>query len=129
MLTDQCSHWLCAGLLAALAAMHPWAAIGAAFGCCFVMAYPPKNTSYLARVALILFSWGVGYAHGVWWFPAGPPYDPSAMLPAVALSAVGVVLGLAAVRMMEHDGPLPAWLEGILGHLPLIKRKGGDNDL
>lgn len=129
MLTDQCSHWLCAGLLAALAALHPWAAIGAAFGCCFFMAYPPKKTSYLARLGLTAFSWGIGYAHGVWWYPIGPPYDPSAMLPAVALSAVGVVIGLAAVKMMERNSPLPLWVEGILDRIPVLKRKGGDNEL
>lgn len=129
MPTDQCAHWLCAGFLAVLMAMHPWAAVGAGFGCCFVMAYPPKKTSYLARLALILFSWGIGYAHGVFWYPSGPPYDPSAMLPSVALSAVGVVIGLAIVRMVELNGGLPEWLKDILGMLPLTKRKGGGNDI
>lgn len=126
---EQCSHWLCAGLMAALLAMHPWAAIGAAFGCCFVMAYPPKDTNYFQRMALMIFSWGLGYGHGVFWYPEGPPYNPSAMLPSVALSALAVVIGLAVVKMVELNGGLPEWLKDVLGMLPLTKRKGGDNDV
>lgn len=129
MPVDQCSNWLCAGFLVAMAALHPWAAVGAGFGCCFFMAYPPRKTSYLARLALMAFSWGFGYASGVFFYPDGPPYDPSAMLPSVALSALAVVLGLAVVKMMERNSPLPLWLEGILDRIPVLKRKGDDNGL
>lgn len=129
MLSEQCSGWLCASLLIILSSLHPWAAVGAAFGCCFVMGYPPKKTTYLARAALIVFSWGLGYASGVFCYPVGPPYDPSAMLPAVALSALGVVIGLAAVRMVERGGPLPLWVDGILDRIPVLKRKGDGNDV
>lgn len=129
MLSEQCTHWLCASLLAAMLALHPWAAIGAGGGCCFYMAFPPKKTTYLQRLALAVFSWVVGYAFGVFCYPSGPPYDPSAMFPAVALSAVGVVLGLAVVKMMERGGPLPQWVEGILDRLPVLKSKGDGNDV
>lgn len=70
------------------------------------------------------FSWGFGYASGVFFFPEGPPYDPSAMLPAVALSALAVVIGLAVVKMMERNTPLPEWVKDIVAMLPLTKRKG-----
>lgn len=129
MLTEQCSHWACVLLLSILATLHPWAAVGASFGCCFYMAYPPKKTTYLARAALAVFSWGFGFAGAVFFFPEGPPYSPAAMFPAVALSALGVVLGLAVVKMVEVNGPLPLWVEGILDRIPVLKRKGGDNDL
>lgn len=129
MLTEHCSSATCGVFLAILGAMHPWAAIGAAGGCCFFMAFPPSRTTYLQRLSLGAFSWIVGYAHGVFWYPDGPPYNPSAMLPSVALSAVGVVIGVAAVRMFKQGGPLPAWLEGILDRVPGLKRKGGDNGL
>jgi len=129
MLTEQSSSWLCALFLAILAALHPWAAIGAAGGCCFFMAYPPKKTTYLARFALLVFSWSFGYGSGVFFYPDGPPYDPSAMLPAVALSALAVVIGLAAVKMVERNGPLPLWVGNILDRIPVLKRKGDDNGL
>lgn len=129
MLFDQCSSFLCALFVAILTALHPWAAIGAAFGCCFFMGYPPRKTTYLARFALGAFSWGLGYASGVFFYPVGPPYDPSAMLPAVALSALAVVIGLAAVKMVNRGGPLPEWVEGILDRIPVLKRKGDDNGL
>ncbi len=129
MLTEQCSTWICAVFVAVLLSLHPWAAIGAAGGCFFFMAYPPKKTTYLARMALMVFSWMLGYASGVFFYPDGPPYDPSAMLPAVALSALAVVLGLAVVKMMERGGPLPLWVDGILDRIPVLKRKGDDNGL
>lgn len=140
MLNEQCGHWACATLLAMLLSLHPWAAFGACFGCCFFMVYPPEKTPYLARFGLGVFSWGLGYAHGVFWYPAGPPYDPSAMLPAAGMSVIAVVLGLVAVRLVnslgdvavkivEGDGPLPGWVGDILDRIPFIKRRGGGNDL
>lgn len=129
MLTDYCSSLTCATFMAILTAMHPWAAVGAAGGCCFFLAFPPNKTSYLQRFTLLVFSWVIGYAHGVFWYPDGPPYDPSAMLPAVALSALGVVIGIAGAKMVTRSGPLPPWLEGILDRIPVLRRKGDDNGL
>lgn len=128
MFSDHCSNWLCAGALAVLAAMHPWAATGAAFGCCFFLV-SPNATRGLRRLALGAFSWGLGYASGVFAYPKGPPYDPSAMLPAAAVAALAVVVFTAFYSLIERDGPLPAWLESILDRIPVLKRKGDADGL
>jgi len=126
MLTDQCSHWLCAGLLAALTAMHPWAASGAAFGCCFFLASPSSTTGW-QRLKLCLFSWGAGYAAGLFFYGEGPPYSNKAMLVSAAVAALVAVTFTGFYHVIDRNGPLPEWLSSILNLIPWTKNRGDDN--
>jgi hypothetical protein len=118
---DQCSRDLSLLCLFA-AAIHPWAATGAAFGCCFFLAAPMATTGW-QRFKLVLFSFGLGYAGGVFWYGGGPPWSEKAMLVAAALSALGAVIFTAFYYVIDKSGPLPAWLESILDRIPLFKRR------
>jgi hypothetical protein len=118
---DQCSRDLSLLCLMA-AAIHPWAAAGAAFGCCFFLA-APSATSGWKRLKLGLFSFGIGYAGGVFCYGGGPPWSEKAMLVAAALSALGAVLFTAFYYVIDKSGPLPAWLESILDRIPMLKRR------
>lgn len=118
---DQCirdSALLC--LIAA--AIHPWAATGAAFGCCFFL-FAPMATTGWQRLKLLPFSFGIGYAGGVFWYGGGPPWSEKAMLVSAALSALGAIIFTAFYYVIDKNGPLPAWLESILDRIPLFKRR------
>jgi hypothetical protein len=121
-MSDQCVTWLCATLFAIGAAINPWAATGAAVGCCFFLA-APMATSGWQRVKLVLFSLGIGYAGGVFMYSGGPPWNEKAMLVSAALSALGAVIFTAFYYVIDKSGPLPAWLESILDRIPLFKRR------
>ncbi|MNQ62184.1 hypothetical protein D3C85_765190 [compost metagenome] len=109
-----------------LAATHPWAAIGASAGCCFFLAAPMASHGW-KRFKLCVFSWGIGYAGGVFFYGGGPPYSEKAMLVAAALSALGAVIFTAFYYVIDKSGPLPEWLESILDRVPMFKRRS-DND-
>lgn len=118
--------WL---LVAVAASLHPWAAIGAGFGCCFFMAWP-NSTRLSQRLFLLVFSWGMGYAGGVFWFGAGPPWDNRAMLVAGTISALVAVVFTGLFHVAAKGGPLPPWFESILDRVPFLKgRKGSDDGI
>jgi len=124
-MSEQCINWVCLAFFVTLAAINPWAATGAAFGCCFFVISPRSSTGW-QRVKLTLFSFGIGYAAGVFFY-GGFPYQEKAMLPAAALSAIAAVLFTAFYHVIDKNGPLPDWLESILDRIPIFKKRG-DSD-
>ncbi len=123
---DQCTREAAIGMCAFALAIHPWAAVGAAFGCCFFLA-APMVTNLWQRVKLGLFSFGLGYAAGIFWYGEGPPWNEKAMLVSAALSALGAVIFTAFYYVIDKSGPLPAWLESILDRVPMLKRRSGND--
>lgn len=125
---DQCTRealvWWCVVLLA----IHPWAASGAAFGCCFFLA-APMVTSGWQRIKLALFSFGMGYSAGVFFYPnvSGQPWNEKAMLVSACVSALAAVAFTAFYFVIDKSGPLPDWLKDILDRIPMFKRRS-DND-
>lgn len=109
-----------------LAATHPYAAIGAAFGCVFFLTVPIAAHGW-KRIKLCVSSWGIGYAAGVFFYGEGPPWDEKAMMVATFMSALGAVMFTAFYYVIDKSGPLPPWLESILDRVPMFKRRG-DND-
>jgi hypothetical protein len=105
-------------LLTALALyVNPYVAIGASFGCVFFLQYP-SVLSLGRRIALAFFSWGLGYATGVFWYGQGPPWVPEGLLPALAAAALGSAVFTAMAAMVEKDGKLPDWLEAVIKLFP-----------
>lgn len=124
-MSEQCSNALGALACLIILSINPWAATGAAFGCCF-FGFSPKSTSNWQRIKLGLFSFGIGYAAGVFLY-GGMPWNEKAMFPAAALSALAAVIFTAFYHIVDRNGPLPAWLEGILDRIPILKKRG-DSD-
>lgn len=109
--------------------MHPWAAIGAAFGCCFFLTKPPTETKWYDVGLLCLFSWGMGYGAGVFFYGDGPPYSVKAMAVASLVSAFAAVIAASVWYMVENRGDLPAWAQNVLDRLPALRKRGtGDGD-
>lgn len=125
---DQCTRDATALFCIIAAAVHPWAATGAAVGCCFLL-FAPMATGGWQRLKLIPFSFGMGYAGAVFFYGrvAGEPWSEKAMLVAAALSALSSVIFTAFYYVIDKSGPLPAWLESILDRIPLFKRRGGSD--
>jgi len=125
---DQCTREATALFCMVAMAVHPWAATGAAVGCCFLL-FAPMATAGWQRLKLIPFSFGTGYAGAVFFYGRvpGEPWNEKAMLVAVALSALSAVLFTAFYYVIDKSGPLPAWLESILDRIPLFKRRS-DSD-
>jgi len=127
---DQCTReamiWWCVILLA----IHPWAATGAAFGCCFFLSIRSGVSSTgWQKLKLGLFTFGLGYAAGVFFYPnvAGEPWNEKAMLVSAAVAALGSVAFTAFYYVIDNSGPLPAWLKDILDRIPMFQRRS-DND-
>ncbi len=127
---DQCTRDATALLCIMAAAVHPWAATGAAVGCCFLL-FAPMATGGWQRLKLIPFSFGMGYAGAVFFYGrvAGQPWSEKAMLVAAALSALSAVTFTAFYYVIDKSGPLPAWLESILDRIPLFKRRSDSDGL
>ena len=127
---DQCTRDATALLCIIAAAVHPWAATGAAVGCCFLL-FAPMATGGWQRLKLIPFSFGMGYAGAVFFYGrvAGEPWSEKAMLVAAALSALSAVTFTAFYYVIDKSGPLPAWLESILDRIPLFKRRSDSDGL
>lgn len=108
-------------------AVHPHAAIGAAFGCCFFLATPwaAGGIPWWRRLLLAVFSYGLGYASGAYLFSLGDPNG--AMMTAAGVSALAATVFAGLNRVAEAGSPLPAWLSDILDRVPFLKR-GGRND-
>ncbi|ATW62255.1 hypothetical protein Psp6_00002 [Pseudomonas phage Psp6] len=105
---------------------HPWAAVGAGFGCVFFLTLPAASTGW-KRFKLVVFSYGLGYAAGVFFYGGGPPYSEKAMFVSAGFSALGAVVFTAFYYVVDKNGPLPPWLESILDRIPMFKR-GGNSD-
>lgn len=107
--------------------IHPHAAIGAAFGCCFFLAVPwgAGRVSWWRRLLLSVFSYGIGYASGAYLFGLGDPNG--AMMASGGVSALAAAAFSGVHRAAESGSPLPAWLGDILDRVPFLKR-GDRND-
>lgn len=101
-------------------AIHPYAAAGAAFGCCFYLASPLSVQSW-RRVLLAVFSWGLGYSCGAYMFAMNEPRSIGAMMVAASVSALAAVVFSGLYKVAESNGPLPAWLSNILDRVPFLK--------
>lgn len=120
-------NWLAGVALVVLTAMHPYAAAGAAFGCCFFLAYPSASRG-LQRVLYAVFSWGIGYGAGVFWYGEGPPFSQKAFLIAASCAAVAVLLFMAAGSVVKKGGALPPWATYLLELISPFGKKRGPND-
>lgn len=127
----KCTVLACLSLWGFVQQAHPYAAMGASFGCVFVLLMrDPLVKTFLERafrkLLLIVLSWGIGYSYGLA-LSDSPEWKSYTMLGALALAAVGSgVLGSVNL-MFRNDGPLPPWLVGILDRVPLL-RKGNDGN-
>lgn len=121
------AHAVLAMFAALFAATHPWAATGAAFGCCFFLA-SPSATTRRQRWLLGAFSCGIGYACGVFFYGEGPPYSQKAMLVAAAMSALAAVLFTAWAGVIANNGTLPPWLASLFELLPFKKGTRSDDN-
>jgi len=126
-MTEQFGGWLAAALFAGLVAMNPYAASGAAFGCFFYLAYPSSSKG-LRRALLAVFSWGMGYATGIYKYPDGPPYSPQSMIWAAAVSALVVFIFLAFALVVQKKDQFPPWAETILDIIFPLRAKRGEKD-
>lgn len=105
--------------------IHPYAAAGAAFGCCFFLARPTLVRGW-RRLLNGLFSWGMGYAVGAFVYP--DPQNFGAMAVGGAVSALVAVVFTALAHVAETNGTLPPWLNAILDRVPFLKRGSGGNE-
>lgn len=128
-MTDHSSAaaaWILGILSAMWYATHPWAATGAAFGCCFFLAYPGATTTG-QRWFLGFFSLGIGYACGVFFYGEGPPYSNKAMFVAATTAAVAAAVFTAWRFVIDTRGDLPPWVKTLIEILP-FKRGAARDD-
>jgi hypothetical protein len=123
---EQCSLYAYLWVCALLAGINGFAFAGAAIGCCFYMA-APRATSLRERFFLSVFSFGMGYGGGIYWYGGPPPYSEKAMIIAGAISALIAVVFTALGYMVEKDGPVPEWIKTIIGLIPFFKSRGGND--
>ena len=123
--TNAILAWALGVMSAMWYATHPWAATGAAFGCCFFLAYPGATTSR-QRWLLGAFSLGIGYACGVFFYGEGPPYSSKAMLVAATIAALAAVLFTAWSAIITSNGNLPPWLASLIDLWPF--KRGAPRD-
>lgn len=126
-MAEHAWQWLAGLVIVVLAAMNPFAAAGAAFGCCFYMAFPSASRG-LQRLLYSVFSWGIGYAAGVFFYGDGPPYSQKSMLVAAVVAAVAVLIFIAWSSIIRRDGNLPPWVESLLDVVIPFRAKRGDDD-
>lgn len=118
---DRLGEAILAVLLGLLAGMQPHAAAGAAVGCFFFLA-SPASTNRKQRLLLAVFSFGIGYAAGIFAYN-----NEKSMLVAGSVSALAAVIWTGLHRMAAADGPLPQWVKDTLGFIPMTRRKGPDD--
>ena len=123
---EQCTLvawvWVCA----MLSGINGFAAAGAAVGCCFYMAVP-RATTVREQFCLSVFSFGMGYGGGIYWYGGPPPYSEKAMLVAGAMSALIAVVFTAIGYMVERDGQVPEWIKTIITIIPFFKSRGNND--
>lgn len=107
-------------MLSFINALHPWASTGAAFGCFFFLSVSARVKRW-SRFQLLIFSWGIGYAGGIYYNGSGQPTQ-GAMLVAGICAALGSAIFTAFYRIIDEDGKLPPWLGSVLDRLPFTKR-------
>jgi hypothetical protein len=132
---DNALHWIVlmgkllgGSVLAVLALLNPHSAAGAAFGCCFFLAYPSASRG-MRRLLYGLFSWGLGYSAGVFCYGEGPPYNQKGMLVAAAVAALAVLIFVAWSAIIHRDGNLPPWLQSLLDVVMPFRTKRGDENV
>lgn len=102
-----------AGAMVPAFIINPWAAIGAAAGCCFFLAMPSATDTLRQRFLLAVFSWVMGYGSGAYLYP-GPPWSQEAMLVSGAAAALSSV-AFTGIHSALHNGrDLPPWLLSIV---------------
>lgn len=106
--------------------LHPYAAAGAAFGCCFYLATPSTMKSW-RRMFYGLFSWGIGYGVGAYFFDIDQPRSVGALMTSAAVAAMAAVVFGALHKVADSNSPLPPWLSDILDRIPFFKRGGSSN--
>lgn len=126
-MTDHGWQALAGFVVVVLAAMNPYAAAGAAFGCCFYQAFPSASRG-LQRLLYGVFSWGIGYAAGVFFYGDGPPYSQKSMLVAAIVAAVAVLVFVAWGSIIRLHGNLPPWVQSLLDVVFPFRNKRGDSD-
>lgn len=107
-----------------LLTMHPHAATGALAGCAFFLT-TPNSAKGFRRFLLLVFTFFIGYAGGIYFHGEGPPYSTKAMLVSAAFSALAVVFFTSIAHMMEHNGDLPPWIKSVA---KVLSKKGADHD-
>lgn len=107
-------------MLAHLSGLHPYASTGAAFGCFFFLSVSARLKPW-SRLQLLVFSWGIGYAGGIYYNGEGVQTQ-GAMLVAGVCAALGSAIFTAFYRIIDEDGKLPPWLGSVLDRLPFTKR-------
>lgn len=112
---------IAAGVVVGGLAVHPYAAAGAAFGCCFYLASPATAKSW-RRILLVMFSWGIGYSSGAYAFDMSEPRSIGAMLVGASVAALAAVVFSGLYKVAENESPLPPWLSNILDRIPFLKR-------
>jgi len=132
---DNALHWLVlmgkllgGSVLAVLALLNPHAAAGAAFGCCFFLAFPSESRGW-RRFLYCVGSWGGGYAAGVFLYGEGPPYNQKGMLVAAVVAALAVLIFVAWSAIIRRDGDLPPWLQSLLDVVMPFRAKRGDENV
>ena len=126
-MADHAWQWLAGLVVMVLAAMNPYAAAGAAFGCCFYLAFPSASRG-LQRLLYSVFSWGIGYAAGVFFYGDWPPYSQKGMLVSAIVAAVAVLVFVAWGSIIRRDGNLPPWVQSLLDVVFPFRQKRGDQD-
>lgn len=121
-------QWMAGLMVLVLAAINPHAAAGAAFGCCFFLAYPSASRG-LQRLLYGVFSWGVGYASGVFFYGGGPPYSQKSMLVAAVFAALAVLIFVAWSAIIHRGGNLPPWVQSILDIVFPFRAKRGEKNV
>ncbi len=114
--------YISAVITTAFSVLHPWASTGAAFGCFFFLSVS-SLLSGAKRIQLLIFSWGIGYASGVFWNGDGPPYSKEPMLIAAAVSALASVIFTAFYHIIDNGEPLTPWLNAVLERVPFLTKK------
>lgn len=114
------------GIVAIFEGLHPAAACGAAFGCFFFLSFPdPDQRPLIRKIALLFFSWGVGYSLGT--AAAGSKdWGAFAMFIAICGSALSATVFGVLNLMVHNNSDLPKWLSKLLDRLPFTKSRTPD---
>lgn len=124
----KCTVLACLSLWGLIQQAHPYAAMGASFGCvALLLMNDPSTDSWfekaVRKIASIILSWGAGYAAGLG--ISNGEWADSTMIFSVVVAAFASSIFGGVNLMFRNSGPLPPWLSAILDRLPFL-RKGND---
>jgi len=123
---EQCTvvfwAWVC--MLGGL--INPFAVAGALIGTCFLLSRPGATTLG-QKIYLGLFSCGMGFGGGVFFYPGGPPWNEKAMLVSGGIAGLIATVFTAAGAMVESKAGLPKWVKDILGYVPFVKQRSNSD--